>query len=314
VRSLGGEAGPRSLRALAWLIARLPYGWLRPLGAALGWLAGSALRIRRRHVEGSLRAAGIARAAGVARAMYASLGAGLFELFWLAGRPRGALGDRFSFEPSCAEALRQAASLGRGVVVATAHTGNWDLSACAAAHWLATESGFDHGGAALHVVTKRLSWRALDRYWQNLRAARGVVLVDAQGAAAAVREALAGGGVVALMVDQAPERQRGVTTFPFLGAPALHDLGPALLAARSRAPFLAIFGHRAPDGRHILSLGLSMMPEELRARGGAEAATRRIAAALERFVRTHPEQWLWLHRRWKGAAGGGARERGGCPN
>jgi KDO2-lipid IV(A) lauroyltransferase len=231
--------------------------------------------------------------------MYASLGAGLFELLWLAGRPPGALGDRFSMDPACAEALRQAASLGRGVVVATAHTGNWDLSACAAARWLAAEPAFC-GGALLHVVTKRLSWRALDRYWQHLRAARGVVLLDAEGAAAAVGSALAVGGVVALLVDQAPERPRGVVMVPFLGAMARHDLGPALLAARARAPVVAIFGHRAPDGRHVLSLGAALMPDELRARGGALAATRRIAEALEQFIRAHPEQWLWLHRRWKG--------------
>src|SRR5262249_31251687 len=113
------------MRAMAWLVARLPYRWLRPLGAALGFVAGTALRIRRRHVEASLRVAGIAAEATIARAMYASLGAGLLELLWLAGRPRGALGDRFSIAPACAEALRRAASLGRGVVVATAHTGNW---------------------------------------------------------------------------------------------------------------------------------------------------------------------------------------------
>jgi len=150
------------------------------------------------------------------------------------------------------------------------------------------------------VVTKRLSWRALDRYWQRLRAERGVVLLDVKGAAGAVREALTAGGVVALLVDQAPERARGVVTFPFLGAPARHDLGPALLAARSRAPLLAIFGHRGPDGRHRLELGVEIAPEELRAKGGALAATQRIAAALEGFVREHPAQWLWLHRRWKG--------------
>jgi KDO2-lipid IV(A) lauroyltransferase len=255
-------------------------------------------------VEASLRAAGIAEAAGVARGVYASLGVGLFELLWLAGRPRGALGDRFAMDPACADALRRAASLGRGVIVATAHTGNWDLAACGAAHWLAAEGALGEG-AALYVVTKRLSWRALDRYWQHLRAARGVVLVDAQGAATAVREALAKGSVAALLVDQAPERRRGVVAFPFLGVTALHDLAPALLAARARAPMLAIFGHRTPDGRHLLSLGAAITPDELRARGGPEAATRRIAAALERFVREHPEQWLWLHRRWKGVSGYG---------
>ncbi len=289
------------MRAIAWMIARLPFGALRPLGALVGWLAGSLLRVRRRHVEASMARAGIAPAPRIAAQMYRSLGVGLCELLWLAGRPPGALGERFTMAPACAEALREAAALGRGIVVATAHTGNWDLSACAAARWLSAEAG-ERGRARLHVVTKRLSWEALDAYWQRLRAEQGVILVEAAGAAARVRAALAEGGTVALLVDQAPERSSGVVTLPFLGAPALHDLGPALLAARSRAPILVIFGHREADGRHRLELAERILPEELR--GGREAlvaVTARIAAALEREVRAHPAQWLWLHRRWKGA-------------
>jgi KDO2-lipid IV(A) lauroyltransferase len=281
------------MRALAWAIARLPWAWLRPLGAALGLLAGSVLRIRRRHVEASLRAAGLAPAGAIARRTYASLGAGVFELLWLAGRPPEALEARFTMAPEAGAALSRAVALGRGVIVATAHTGNWDLTACGAARWLSRE-------AALTVVTKRLSWKGLDRYWQRLRAERGVVLVDAEGAASAVREALGAGGVVALLVDQAPERASGVATLPFLGRPAKHDLAPALLAARARVPILVMLGKRERDGRHRVELLASIAPAELRGgRPALERATARIAAAVERFVREQPEQWLWLHRRWK---------------
>ncbi len=286
----GKEPGPRWMRALAWAVARLPWSWMRRLGAALGLLAGSALRIRRRHVEASLDAAGLP--AALAPRVYASLGAGVFELLWLAGRPPAALASCFTMSPEGGAALDRARAQGQGVVVATAHTGNWDLTACAAAQWLAP--------TPLTVVTKRLSWAALDRYWQRLRADRGVILVDARGAATAVRAALAAGGVVGLLVDQAPERASGVATLPFLGRPARHDLAPALLAARARVPILVMVGFRCADGRHRLELVESIAPEDLRGgRLAAERATARIAAALERFVREHPEQWLWLHRRWK---------------
>lgn len=293
--SLGQAPGPLWMRALAAAVACLPFRWLRGLGAALGFLAGSVLRIRRRHVEASLQRAGIAPGAAVARGMYASLGTGIFELLWLAGKPASALADWFTMDPACAAALHRAAALGRGVVVATAHTGNWDLAACAAAQWIAGEGS----AARLHVVTKRLSWRALDRYWQRLRVERGVIVADARGAATHVRDALRAGDFTGLMIDQVPERGSGVTTLPFLGAPALHDLGPALLAARSRAPLVVVLGRREPDGRHRLELALTIDPEELRGRGAIEAMTGKIVAALEVFVRAHPAQWLWLHRRWK---------------
>ncbi len=297
-RRLGAEPGPRWMRALAWLVARLPWAWLAPLGAALGFLAGSVLRIRRRHVEASLRAAGIGQAGAVARGVYASLGAGVFELLWLAGCPPEALADRFTMAPEAAAALARAAARGRGVVVATAHTGNWDLCACGAARWFA-----EHGAevpASLMVVTKRLSWKALDRYWQRLRAERGVVLVEPEGAVVAVREALAAGSAVALLVDQAPERATGVATLPFLGRPAKHDLAPALLALRAKVPILVMAGRREAGGRHRLELLDAIEVGEVgTGRGAAERATARIAGAVERFVRAYPEQWLWLHRRWK---------------
>lgn len=307
-RSLGEARGPLWMLAVVWLVAKLPYSTLRPLGAVLGFVAGSVLRIRRRHVEAAIARADIPAAAStyaarasasrVARGMYASLGAGLFELLWLAGQGAEALDGRFEVTPACAEALRRATSGGRGVVVATAHTGNWDLSACAAARWLTSLHGIGRR-SPLHVVTKRLSWRSLDRLWQRLRAERGVTLVGAEGAARSVREALGRGAVVAMMVDQAPTREGSVLSFPFLGEVARHDLGPVLLAARSRASIIIVFGSRGPDGRHLLELGGVIDPGALRAQGGVLAASRTIAASLERFVRARPEQWLWLHRRWK---------------
>jgi Kdo2-lipid IVA lauroyltransferase/acyltransferase len=285
------------MRALAWAVARLPWGWLAPLGAGLGLVVGSLLRVRRRHVEDALRAAGVGAEAAVARGVYASLGAGVFELLWLSGRPPEALRAHFTMAPEAGAALDRALTDRRGVVVATAHTGNWDLTACGAAAWLAQRPEVP---ALLTVVTKRLSWEALDRYWQRLRAERGVALVEASGAATAVREALGGGGTVGLLVDQAPERASGVATLPFLGRPAKHDLAPVLLAARARVPILVMAGFRERGGGHRLELLDTLSPAELRGgRPVIEQATARIAAAVERFVREHPEQWLWLHRRWK---------------
>ena len=278
------------MHALAWVVACLPWSWLRALGAALGFLAGSVLRIRRRHVEASLRAAGLADT--IAPRVYASLGTGVFELLWLAGRRPEAVDACFTVAPEAAAALARAREDGRGVVVATAHTGNWDLAACAMARRLAP--------ATLTVVTKRLSWKALDRWWQGLRAARGVALAHTEGATAAVRAALGTGGVVALMVDQSPERSSGVATFPFLGTAAKHDLAPVLLAARARAPVVVLLTRRTREGHHRLELVDVIEAAELRGGHGAvERAAERIARGIERFVREHPEQWLWLHRRWK---------------
>ena len=76
-------------------------------------------------------------------------------------------------------------------------------------------------------------------------------------------------------------------------------------------PLLLVLGHRTADGRHRLELAAAIAPDELRGRGAVERATRTMAAALEGFVRAHPAQWLWLHRRWKNVdASATARRRG----
>lgn len=280
------------LRLLAWLIGRLPFRALPLLGACLGLLAGSLLRIRRRHVEASMRAAGIEPARPLARAMYASLGTGLFELFWMIGRPREDLGSKIAFAPQALEILSQYRAMGRGVIVATAHTGNWDLVACAAAEI-----------APLSIVTKRLSLGSLDRFWQKARATRGVRLVFPEGAKAKVGEALRENGLVALLVDQAPSHSRGFVELPFLGRMARCDLTPALLAARYRAPLILALGRRLEDGTHLVSVPLLLEPPSQASRAWVIEATAQIQAAVEAFVREHPSQWLWLHRRWKLARG-----------
>lgn len=283
------------MRVVAWLVARLPWRATAWLGAALGALAGGVLRVRRRATEAALARAGIERPRRTAARVYASLGTVVFELLWLAGRPPEALDRLAGFAPGDAERLDALLAEGRGLVVATAHTGNWDLAACAAARWLGRRGD-------LHVVTKRLSWRALDRFWQRLRADRGVRLHDAAGAVARVRAALAAGGVAALLVDQSPDPARAAILAPFLGAEARHDPAPALLAARARAPIAVVLGRRLADGTHRLQLALVIAAAELRGHAAIASATRRIAAAVERFVLATPDQWLWLHRRWKPGA------------
>jgi KDO2-lipid IV(A) lauroyltransferase len=153
------------------------------------------------------------------------------------------------------------------------------------------------------VVTKRLKVSWLDRLWQGLRARRGVRLVGEEGAARNVTSALARGELVAMMVDQAPLRWRAVTTVPFLGAPAAVDLAPALLAMRARVPVIAAFMHRLPDDTQQVEISGILEPPEAASRQWAEQTMETVTMWLEDFVRRHPDQWLWMHRRWKVPSG-----------
>src|SRR5262245_30733527 len=102
-----------------------------------------------------MRAAGIEQPARNARAFYAALGTSAVEFLWLALRGQEALSHVRIDEPSRTR-WQEALARNRGVVVAASHTGNWDLAACA----MAREQ-------ELLVVTKHLSVRWLDRFWQS---------------------------------------------------------------------------------------------------------------------------------------------------
>lgn len=105
-----------------------------------------------------------------------------------------------------------------------------------------------------------------------------------------------------MLVDQAPERSSACVPSRFLGEAANCDLVPAMLAARARVPLVLALGHRNADGTHEVDVPLVLEPPEKPSRAWIEQATLEFTEALEMFVREHPSQWLWLHRRWKGAA------------
>jgi lauroyl/myristoyl acyltransferase len=119
-----------------------------------------------------MRAAGIDTPEREARAFYTELGVSAIEFLALALRGPRALSHVEIAERSRTR-WRDALAANRGVVVAASHTGNWDLAACAVAREV-----------ELLVVTKHLSVRWLDRFWQSTRAALGVRLADAAGAMA----------------------------------------------------------------------------------------------------------------------------------
>ena len=231
-----------------------------------------------------MRRAGLEGVPAAARRMYASLGTALFEFLWMAGRRASPV-----FAVRLTDRARAVLESRRGIVIATAHTGNWDLVACAAAQ----------GHLPLTVVTKRLRVGWLDRLWQTERAARGIELLDGEDVFGRATRSIARGRGVAVLIDQAPERSSAVTEARFLGEKARCDMMAALLAARTGATLILALGRRQADGVHLVDVPLVLDPPARATRAWAEQATRAANAELERFVRGDPSQWLWLHRRWK---------------
>jgi KDO2-lipid IV(A) lauroyltransferase len=274
-------------------------------GAALGWLAGSLLRVRRRAVEAAMARARIASPHAAARAMYRALGEGVFELLWFAGASRArrdeALARTVVLDGALTVELERA--LARGpVVLAVSHTGNWEVVAAGAARWLARR------GRGLGVVVKPLSMRGFDAFCTRFRRRAGLSLLPPRGALAEAGRLIARGDVLAMPIDQVPEEARHGVRAPFLGAPALVDRAPFVVAERSGATLLVVAAARRGWVQEV-SLLASSRPSGDGApfRESVVAAARHATAALDAFVRREPASWLWLHRRWKEPRGAPCR-------
>jgi KDO2-lipid IV(A) lauroyltransferase len=290
---------------LSRAVALLSWSALGRAGAVVGWLAGSVLRIRRAAVEAAMTRAAVDEPRSAATAMYRGLGEGVLELLWLAGvdaeRRDDALRTHVRLDDDLDGALRTAAERGP-VVLAASHTGNWELIAYGAAQLLAKH------GRRLAVVVKPQSVGAFHAFCMNLRKACGLVLIEPAGAFAAARRSLAAGDVIAMPIDQVPDRRRHGIAVAFLGAPALADRAPAALARATGATLLVVAASR--DGRLQRGHLLAEVPAPVRHanRDGSgeptasewiESATRTATRALDAFVGQRPSSWLWLHRRWR---------------
>jgi Kdo2-lipid IVA lauroyltransferase/acyltransferase len=285
-----------ALRLVARLVGRLPRRWLAGLGAALGWIAGSLLRIRRSLVEGAMDRAGIRSPRQSARRMYDELGRGLAELLWAAGvtpSERTRAIASVVIDDDAVVALEHA--LGRGPVIFFAsHTGNWELAAAAAGRLLSAR------GRRLVVVAKAMHARSVDRFTTRLRACLGVHVIPPVGALAAARRALAAGDVVVMPIDQVPDCAAHALAVPFLGAEAFVDRAPATLAWRTRATILVVAAQRDRDVHRVRLLGVvERASPGTSMRAWIEATAVTATSLLDAFVRSSPASWLWLHRRWR---------------
>lgn len=289
------------MRSLSRIVA-LVFSWrtLAYAGTVLGWLAGSVLRIRRAAVVSAMERAGIGAPAQAAAAMYRGLGVGVFELLWLAGasdtRRAGVVRDQVVLDDDLAATLREASARGP-VILAASHTGNWELVAYGAARVLS-----EHG-QRLAVVVKPQSVGVFNAFCMRLRRQCGLSLIAPRGAFTEAKRLLAAGDIVAMPIDQVPERRKHGVSVSFLGAPAHADRAPAALARATGATLVVVAASH--DGRIQRGHLLATLRGDAASTAGKTAAawigdaTREATRALEGFVRVRPHSWLWMHRRWR---------------
>lgn len=278
------------LRFLMLLVRVLPERMWRAAGRGLGRLVGGPLGYRRAVVDEHLRAAfpllDAAARRAVADAMYRRLGEALLEFMALGSWTREEILARVPvLDLAELEALR---AEGRGAILMTGHFGNWELLGAAAAA----------RGLPLHVVARTQSNPWADALQNRLRERAGMRVIKAESSLREIIRAVRAGEFVALLPDV---NTPGDGVFvEFLGRTAATPKGPAVFARRLGCPVVSRFLRARGDGTHEVLAMPTLHPD--RNKDEDEAVyqlTRAMAANLEACVRAHPEQYLWLHRRWK---------------
>jgi KDO2-lipid IV(A) lauroyltransferase len=256
-----------------------------------GEIAYRLLRVRRRVVEENLAAtfgltldpAGCAR---IARGAYHHLGRTLFEY----GRFRRL--DRARLEAWVEvhgfEQIEAAYARGRGVILVSGHFGNWELMGAAVSL----------RGYPVHFVVREQSNPYVDRFMNESRGHLGVGIVNVGPEIRRVYRRLKAGEILGMLLDQ--DGGPNGEFVDVLGRVASVQTGAAVLALRTGAPILPGAIARLPDGRHRVTFEEPLLPDP---NAPAEDEVRRLvtacSASLERFILRYPDQYYWVHRRWK---------------
>ena len=185
--------------------------------------------------------------------------------------------------------LDEPLSRGKGVLLLTAHLGNWEFVGAIYVARL----------GPLAVVARSLKNPLVDDLINRLRASSGMKVIPHRNSSRAIIKALGKGETVAVLLDHSSLRREAVFV-DFFGRPAATNYGLALLARKTGVPVVPAYSVRITPRLHRAYV----MPEIPVNPSNEEAAdieeiTGRFNAAIEEMVAAHPEQWLWVHDRWK---------------
>jgi Kdo2-lipid IVA lauroyltransferase/acyltransferase len=282
--------------ALAWLIIKaigaLPRPLARGTAIVLGWtvylLHGKLRRVGMRNLALAYPEKSQAQRSEILRGVFTSLGRQLAELCLFPRYTAKNVGEIVIYDGF--ENFARALSRGKGVLFLTAHLGAWELSAFAHSLY----------GHPLKIVMRPLDNPYLDRLSRAYRTMHGNLTVDKDDFVRGLLSAMKAGETVGILMDTNMTPPQGVFV-DFFRIPACTASGLARIALRTDAAVVPGFTlWDAALGKYRLRFD----PEVSLIRTGnddedALANTALFTKIIEGYVRRYPDQWLWVHRRWK---------------
>lgn len=278
------------LIGLGFLIRGLPRPTILRLGRLVGDFIYYCVPLRKAivldHLEQAFPEKSVAEIKKIARGAYQNLGMNVLEHLRIP-----TLSDeeiRGVVDLADEEILVQALNRKRGAIIVGGHFGNWEYSS----------SALSANGYRFGVVVAKVSNKYIDNRINEHREKTGGVMIPKRSSTKAVIKILRENGTVGMLIDQ--NQKRGGVFVDFFGQPCSTAKGPALLALKTGAAIIFFAAIRQPD----TTIKVVFEPIDIDYQAGATDENihdiiQRCTSRLEHYSRLYPDQWFWLHRRWK---------------
>jgi KDO2-lipid IV(A) lauroyltransferase len=186
--------------------------------------------------------------------------------------------------------LLEAIKGGKGAIIISAHLGNWEMAALFAPLYIDTP---------ITAVARKLRFKFINNLILNLRTRFGCKVINKEEALPQMRKALRQGEILGIMIDQGTRRSESVG-ITFFGRRVRATPAASLLALRCKSPVLPAFCVRDADGGLNLIIEPPLKLTRTRdLRADLKTNTQIMTDVVQRAVSKYPEQWFWVHKRWK---------------
>jgi len=274
------------LRILLSLLRLLPYSVGKRVVTSLfyhiGYLGGVRREVAHRQISKVYPQLSSSEVKKLLRKLYHNMGLTVAEIYLL---PNKKLLARCKL--SGKEYAEQAFALGKGAILATAHYGNWEAARV-----------LPEFGIPLSVVVKKQHNELFDRFNNAIRSQHGLGIIDSRSGLRDIISTFRKNEMLAILADQNAGHRGHI--LDFLGFPASHHIGVAKLSLHYKVPIVPGFAVREPDGTINFCFEPPIYhPDWEDNEQNYLRLLSEVNSVIERYIHKHPEQWFWVHKRWK---------------
>ncbi len=283
------------VKLISFFSSLMPRQWIRRCGAPLGFLWFDLLGFRKKIIFNNLQIAfpdwSEQKKHQVGRESVYQMAYSFAEFFTIPSMNAQWLAENAVFEGW--ENLEKARAQGKGMFFLSLHLGNGDVAT----------NAIVLNGQPIYVITKRFKTQWFDNLWFSVRGAQGVQYIDAHGPSNAfdILKALKKNAGLVFVLDQFMGKPFGIET-TFFGKRTGTAYGLALFHQKTKAPVLPVYTYEGTDKKLHVVFEPAMDTQHSLVEDKDQTIlnlTQSFNNKIEEIVRKHPEQWMWVHRRWK---------------